>query len=125
MSSRLTFLACLLVALLLPPLVERALPAEAVTLPPAPRLERFFCDSRRCTVQWRLVGNGRFGAVLIAPGTGTLLDDAPAAAGLQTAVFEREYWRPGQRLQVLEWGEDWERRTNWTPTAMYLHHLER
>jgi hypothetical protein len=123
MTSRTAFLICLLIALLLPPFVEHAWPA--VTLPPAPKVERLSCGPRTCTLQWRLDGSGRLGAALLAPRAGLLLDDTTAASGVQITVIERHSWQPGQQLEVLEWGEGWERRTRWSPTVVYFPRVAR
>jgi len=118
MNTRVIFVLALVAALLAPPLIERLVAAE---LPPRPTLVSFACDPRACTVVWQLGAGTRSGAALLAPVSGDLLAamDAPPTSPIRTRV-ESDSWRPGQPLEVLEWGDGWGRRTRWTPTATYL-----
>lgn len=134
MISRAIFLLALLAALILPALVERVLlpdarPAGAQALQPWPAslprpvLRRLTCDARSCTVAWEVVGDGRWGAALIAPASGALLQDVQEP-GAWSARIVPDDWRPGEPLVVLEWGEGWERRTRWAPSLMYFPRVE-
>lgn len=101
---------------------------EPAAVPPAPpgtprpALLGLSCGPLHCTIRWE-VRAAVDGAALLAPEQGQTLDDAPGP-GAHLARPDRDQFRPGELIEVLEWrgegAQRWERRTRWRPSLLYL-----